>query len=163
MRKEIMDISIRDALPSDVEGICDLWSQLFGLHAELDPIFTPAEDGRDHYRRWLRSQMMDPDAIVMVAEVDTEVAAYIMAKISTLPPVMRFKRIGIISDACVDERLRSHHLGRMLYKDLELRMLDRGVTRLELKTSSLNPQANHFWEEVCGFKEFVKVRYKEFE
>ncbi len=160
MRKEDIRTVIRGAVPGDVEAVCDLWEQLFLLHARLDPIFTPSKDGRIHYRRWVLQQIAEPDSVVLVAEEDGRVVGYCMAQVQALPPVMRFQRIGLISDMCVDESVRGRRIGREIYARMEARLRDRGIRRVELKTSSFNPGSNHFWEATCGFREFVKVRYK---
>ncbi len=157
------DVVVRGALHSDVEAVAGLWRQLFSLHAELDPVFTPAEDGHVHYRRWVRYHLDRPDSIVVVSEVAEEVVGYVLAIIQTLPPVLRYQRIGLISDAAVDERHRNLTIGRQLVAEVERRLQDRGVQRIELKSASANSQANHFWQEVCGYMEFAKVRAKIFD
>ncbi|RJO66440.1 MAG: GNAT family N-acetyltransferase [Myxococcales bacterium] len=160
MERPNLQIEIRSAIYGDLERLCELWQQLMELHAELDPIFTPARDGRDHYRRWLRYHLDEPDSQVIIAEAEGRVAGYILAQVQTIPPVMRFRRIGFISDMVVDAAWRNCGVGRAMVRELEHRMRDLGIERLELKSSSRNPQANHFWEKVCGFEEFVKVRCK---
>ena len=152
--------TIREAMPSDMEQILGLWEQLSSLHARLDPIFTTAPDGREHYRRWLRHHMEQPDSILLVAEVEKRVVGYCLAQLQTMPPVMRYQQIGAISDMAVEENSRGLHIGRVMYQEMERRFFERGVRRIELKTSSFNALANHFWEEVCGFGEFVKMRFK---
>jgi len=161
MHIEDIKISHRPGRHGDEEAICRLWQQLFDFHAELDPIFTPSKDGREHYWQWVKYHLNDSDSIVMVSEVDGFVAAYCLAQVKSLPPILQFKRIGIISDMAVDQKIRNRRIGRELYQRVEKELKKRQVSRIELKTSTLNPLSNYFWEKVCGFEEFVKIRYKE--
>ncbi len=151
---------IRDAEEQDLDAICDLWEQLFTLHAQLDDIFTPSRDGRFHYRQWLEYLLQQSDSLLLIAEVQGKIIGYILATIRNLPPAMKSCSIGSIADMVMDERYRDLGLGRQLYEVLEERFRLMGITRLEVKTSSRNPQSNHFWSQVCGFNEFIRVHYK---
>lgn len=163
MQKTEPQIQIRNAHPGDVDAICVLWRELFEFHASLDAIFTPAKDGERHYKRWVLGQMLDPDAINLVVEIDDRIIGYCFAQLQSFPPIMKFRRVGSITDMCIHERYRNLSLGRALFFEMEKRIKAKGVTRLELKTLSANKLSNHFWEEVCGFDEFMKIRFKEFE
>ena len=161
MRIERHKAIIRDAEEDDIGGIADLWWELFAFHADLDPIFTPSPNGREHYRRYIKYHLSDKESIVLVIEHERRLLGYLLAQIQSMPPVMACRKIGFIADVAVTSEARGAGLGRKLYQEAERRMRDLGVARLELKTSSFNPLSNYFWEEVCGFKEFVKIRYKE--
>lgn len=161
MYAENMKIVHRSGRYGDEDAICRLWKQLFDFHAELDPVFTPSKDGMEHYWQWVKYHLDDNDSIVMVSEVDGLVAGYCLAQIKAMPPILQYKKVGIISDMAIDTKIQNQRIGRELYRRMEQEILKKGVKRIELKTSSLNPLANYFWEKICGFEEFVKIRYKE--
>ena len=162
MQIEKSDIICREATKEDFDEIAKLWRQLFELHAKLDPIFSPAKDGHRHYLKWVKFHMDDENSVVLISEFESKAVAYCMAQVKQLPPVLEFKVVGMISDMAVHEDLQGRQIGRALYKAMEEKLLKMGVSRIELKTSSFNPHSNYFWETVCGFEEFVKVRAKNF-
>lgn len=155
------DLRIRPAETADFEAILDLWEELMRLHAELDPIFTIAQDGRVYYRHWLRQCQRENEAMLWVAERAETVVGYALAYVQHMPPSMHGLASGLISDVCVREAFRSQGIGRALFATLEREFRALGITRLEVKTSSFNAQSNHFWQNVCGFHEFVRMQCKE--
>lgn len=151
---------IRRAELEDFEAILDLWEELMRLHAELDPVFTPAPDGRDYYRLWLSQCHLKDEAILLVAELSGEVVGYALGYLQHMPPSMRALSSGMVSDVCIARDWRDKGIGRRLFAAMENEFRRLGVTRLEVKTSSLNAQSNHFWQKVCGFQEFVRMHSK---
>ncbi len=156
-----MMVTIRKAMDEDIDSITSLWEELMLFHARLDPIFSPSPSGKEHYGLWLERNLHQDDSIVLVAEDDNEIVGFVLAHYRHLPPVILHRDIGFISDMAMAEGYRNQGIGRKLYNRAEELLRRMGATRIELKTSSRNPLSNHFWEEVCGFKEFVKYRYKD--
>jgi ribosomal protein S18 acetylase RimI-like enzyme len=160
MRRERSMPIIRRAEERDIGAIAALWKDLFDLHAELDPIFQVAEDGENAYRVWLQGQLDMPDNFFHIAEAEGRVIAFCQSQIKVLPPMLVYRRIGVIADMAVDQAWRGRGVGRRLYQYVETRLHRLGADRIELKTSSFNAQSNHFWQKVCGFNEFVKIHFK---
>ncbi len=158
-----MMVVIRKAKDDDIDAITSLWEELMNFHAHLDPIFCPSPSGKEHYALWLERNLHQEDSIVLVAEHKGVIVGFVLAHYRHLPPVILHRDIGFISDMAISEQFRNHGIGRQLYGRAEDMLRSLGATRIELKTSTLNPLSNHFWEDVCGFKEFVKYRYKEFD
>lgn len=162
MKRAELKPLVRLARETDARDITRLWRELFDLHAALDPIFAVAQGGEAYYRDWLLAQFELSDTFIHVVELSGRVIAFCHSQIKVLPPMLEYRRIGVISDMAVDEAWRGRGIGRVLFARVEADLLAAGVDRLELKTSSLNAQSNHFWQKVCGFSEFVRVHYKEF-
>lgn len=160
--KQSLNYTIREGRRTDVDDILVLWRQLFEMHAKLDSIFEPAPDGEKYYLKWLNFHFNDRSSEIVVAEISDRIIGYCLAQVKNLPPVLVHRRIGVISDMAIDQEHRDLGIGRALYADMEQRLLKQDISRIELKTATTNQLSNHFWEKVCGFNEFVKVRSKDF-
>lgn len=152
-------IEIRRADDMDLPAIVELWQELMDVHAALDPIFRTSTEGRERYARWVAFHLLEPDSLVLLAEAEGHIVGYGLAYAQVSPDGLP-TREGLISDVCITKDWRNRGIGRRLARALEDGFAALGVERIEVKTSAFNPQSNHFWCEVMGYKEFLRVHHK---
>ena len=146
-------IKIRPAIPRDITAIGRLGALLVRLHHDLDPerfiAATPrTENG---YGSFLRTQLDEPNTIVLVADRDGEVLGYSYADVEGNDYMSLRGPAGVVQDIVVDPADRRNGVGRMLL-DATLEALNaRGVPRVVLWTAERNVPAQRLFERT-GFR-----------
>ncbi|MEE3393818.1 MAG: GNAT family N-acetyltransferase [Lachnospiraceae bacterium] len=102
-------------------------------HNEIDPVFVAVKD----------DDSVDP------ASEDNVLGYAICYFKDTRPDHMLTDITGIyIDDLCVDEKLRGHHIGRMLYDHVCKYAKEKGCYNVTLNVWECNPSAHRFYEAV---------------
>src|SRR5436190_6032091 len=128
-----MDLTIRDARPSDAEAIAGLLVQL-GYPAEPAEVETRLDRLR-----------IVGDRIV-VAEVDRTIAGLVHLQVS--PAIERERPAAKIGALVVDEALRGQGIGRALLEAMEAEARLRGCELLYVTTAERRDDAHAFYERV---------------
>lgn len=114
--------------------------------------FLSPDDGAEAgYSSFLGSQLEEPDAIVMVAEIDGEVAGYVYAGVEPLSWKELRDEAGFIHDLLVSEDARSRGAGQLLLDGAIAWLRDRGMPRVVLWTAAPNGGAQRLFER-RGFR-----------
>jgi ribosomal protein S18 acetylase RimI-like enzyme len=146
---------IREAVPSDLEGLVELWIELMDYHRERDPFFRRSVDGHTRFRDFVVTKMEAEEAILLVAEQHGTLVGFSMAMVRDYPPVFETIRHGFIQDAVVTERARRQGVGRRLYEETLAWLREQGVSRIELEVATSNPVSQAFWYAM-GFRDSIK-------
>lgn len=154
------NLTIRKAKPSDLPEVVELWKELMDFHKDIDPLFTLSKDGPDNFLIWVEKQMELEDAELIIADVSGKIVGYTKIEISNYPPVFEKKRYGMISDVSVAEEYRRQGIGQALFDKSNEWFEGKGISRIELRVSYVNPVARGFWERM-GFKPYMITMYKE--
>jgi ribosomal protein S18 acetylase RimI-like enzyme len=117
-------VDVRRARPEDLRAVSRLAVMLVEQHREYDPrrfvLPEPVEDG---YFRFLRTEVGDPRAVLLVAVLDGEIVGYLYGRMEPPSFVELRGEAGWIHDLYVLERGRGRGAGGAL--------LDAGVRALE--------------------------------
>ncbi len=114
--------------------------------------FLSPDDGAEAgYSSFLGSQLEEPDAIVMVAEIDGAVAGYVYAGVEPLSWKELRDEAGFIHDLLVSEEARSRGAGQLLLDGAIAWLRDRGMPRVVLWTAAPNDGAQRLFER-RGFR-----------
>jgi len=146
-------VRIRPATPADIPAIGRLGALLVRTHHDFDPerfiAATPrTENG---YGSFLRTQLDEPNTIVLVADRDGEVLGYSYADVEGNDYMSLRGPAGVVQDIVVDPAHRQNGVGRMLL-DATLEALNaRGVPRVVLSTAERNVPAQRLFER-AGFR-----------
>jgi hypothetical protein len=85
---KIFLLTIRTALPSDLEVMLDLSARRRAAYAPHSPVFwRVATDGREKQRPFFAKQLTDTSCICLIAENDGVIDGFLIARISPAPPV----------------------------------------------------------------------------
>jgi len=122
-------------------------------HYAFDPQrFLSLDDGAEEgYASFLGSQLAQPEAVVLVAEIDGAVAGYVYAGIEPLSWKELRDEAGFIHDLLVSEAARSHGAGQQLLDAAIAWLRARGMPRVVLWTAAPNAGAQRLFER-RGFR-----------
>jgi len=144
---------IRPAEPRDLTALGRLGAALMRTHFTFDPqrFLSPADGAEEGYASFLGGQLAQQSAVVLVAEIDGEVAGYVYAGVEPLSWKELRDEAGFIHDLLVSEEARSHGAGQQLLEAAIAWLRDRGMPRVVLWTAAPNTGAQRLFER-RGFR-----------
>ena len=146
------DLVIRGAAPDDLDELGNMAGELVRLHHSLDPKrFLLVEGVERGYARFFRSQLEDPDTILLIAESGGRAVGYAYARLEPRDWNMLLDACGALHDIFVVESERRHGVAGRLLEDVVLRLRARGAPRLVLSAAAGNDAAQRFFER-HGFR-----------
>lgn len=147
-----MTTLIRAATLDDVPALGTLAGKLVRFHHELDPArFLRGEGVEEGYGHWLGKESQNPDAVVVVAEVEGRVVGYAYGRYERKDWNDLLDAHGKLHDVFVDASARRRDLGRALVlRTCEL-LKARGAPRVVLSTAVTNAAARGLFESL-GFR-----------
>jgi ribosomal protein S18 acetylase RimI-like enzyme len=146
-------VVIRPAVAKDVPELGRLGAMLVAAHHAFDPKrFFPSNDGTAAgYGGFLRSQLEEADAVVVVAEHNGAVVGYAYASVEGYDFMALRGPAGVLHDILVHPAHRGQGVGRMLLDATLLRLKEKGVPRVVLLTAERNEGAQRLFASI-GFR-----------
>jgi len=145
-------VHIRSATVADLDEVGNMAGDLVRLHHALDPKrFLMIEGVERGYARFFKSQLEDPDTILVVAEIGGRKIGYAYARLEPRDWNSLLDACGALHDIFVVESERRHGVAARLLEDVVLRLRARGAPRLVLSTAASNESAQRFFER-HGFR-----------
>lgn len=152
------EVIVRPARLADLPDILTLWRQLQDINAAVDPRLTLSDAAPDWMADFLRQQMDNPNAAVLVALTGADppvVVGYTLGQILRRP-TLENGDCGYVADLCVREGRRGQGIGRQLYECLRAWFVGQGLTAIEVQVVRANPASQAFWRKMgCG--EFLRT------
>jgi ribosomal protein S18 acetylase RimI-like enzyme len=144
---------IRRAVAADVPALGRLGALLVRTHHDFDPQrFIAATSGTEHgYASFLLSQLVEPSAVVLVAEQDGVVLGYTYSGIEGHDFMALRGPAGVLYDLVVDPAYRGQGIGRLLLDATLAALRDRGAPRVVLFTAEGNAAAQRLFAR-AGFR-----------
>ncbi len=136
----------------DVAAAAKLAAQLVRQHHAFDPRrFFLTDDVEDGYRWYFGTQLAEPEGVLLVAEVDGEVAGYLYGSVEPRDWAKLLDRHGAIHDVFVDARFRRRGIAKALM-DAGIRELEKkGAPRVVLYSAQDNADAQTLFAQL-GFR-----------
>ena len=130
-----------------------LGALLVRTHYDFDPKrFLPVTSGTEKgYGSFLRSQLDEPNIIILVAERDQQVVGYTYAGLEGNDYMALRGPAGAIYDIIVDPAHRGQGIGRMLLDATIEALKARGAPRVVLSTADRNAAAQRLFDR-AGFR-----------
>ena len=148
-----MSLTVRPAIPSDVPALGRMGAALLRVHHDFDRqrFIAPGSDPEGAYAAFLRAQLEDPDALVLVAERGGEALGYVYAAVE--PPSWKELRAlaGYVHDVYVDDRVRGTGVATALLEAAVGWCAARGLPRILLWTATPNEPARRLFARL-GFR-----------
>ena len=104
--------------------------------------------------RFLRGHFGARDKRCLVAEVDGELAGYLLASVAERPRAFRDRRYGHVSDLFVAEAQRQRGVGAALVEEACRWFASRRIRRVQLLADAKNVPGIAFWRRM-GFETAV--------
>ena len=122
---------IRSATSADLPQVAALGAQIVRLHHETNPKrffwFDQVEEG---YAWWLAKEIEREEAVVLVAELDGQVAGFAYGAIEERDWSILVDRHGAFHDLCVAAPWRRHGIGQKLALEMIRRLEGLGAERI---------------------------------
>jgi ribosomal protein S18 acetylase RimI-like enzyme len=144
---------VRRAASADLASLGRLAALLVQEHHDFDGRRFLAATNRtpDDYASFLRSQLDDPDIVVLVAENDGGVIGYAYAAIEGYDYMSLRGPAAVLHDLIVDPEHRGRGVGRLLLNATLSYLTSRGAPRVVLSTAERNVSAQRLFERM-GFR-----------
>ena len=146
-------VTVRPAAPADLAAIGRLGALLVRTHHDFDPErFIAATPQTEHaYGSFLRTQLEEPNVVVLVAERGGDVLGYTYAGIEGHDYMSLRGPAGVLHDIVVDPAHRGHGVGRLLLDATLAALKARGAPRVVLSTAERNEPAQRLFAR-AGFR-----------
>jgi ribosomal protein S18 acetylase RimI-like enzyme len=148
--------SVREASQQDIDRVVELWAEHVDFHAQFDPRFLRGEGSEDGFAHHLRSHLGDTDFLLLVGEIDGEVAGFLHGELSDYPPCFANRTHGVINDLAVSPQWRRAGLGAALLEKGMAWFSAKGVPTVEGRVLLSNPVAVAFWQKT-GFEPYMQT------
>ncbi len=144
---------VRPATDADMPALGRLGAALLRTHHDFDPLrfLTPPDQPESGYAWFLGTQMDEPDACVLVAEVDGEVVGYVYAGLEPMSWKELRDAAGFIHDVAVAETHRGRGIGASLVQRASDWLREQGAPRVLLWTAERNAAARRLFLRL-GFR-----------
>lgn len=146
-------VTIRPAAPADLPAVGRLGALLMRIHHDFDPqrFIEPGAGVEQGYSAYLKSQLKEPDVIVLVAERGGEIVGYAYGGVEGWDYMALRGPAGVLHDLVVDPSQRGQGVGRMLLDAAITALKARGAPRVVLSTANQNEAAQHLFAR-AGFR-----------
>lgn len=146
-------VKIRPATSGDMDILGGFGALLVALHHELDAkrFIEAAKSTPMRYGQFLKSQLAQPDVIVIVAEEDGALLGYAYAASEGFDYMSLRGPAGVIHDLFVDPARRREGVGRMLLEAAMAGLKSLGAERFVLSTAYRNETARSLFAAM-GFR-----------
>ena len=144
---------IRTAEESDLPVLGRLGASLLRAHFDFDPLrfMPPGENPEKGYEWFLRSQLHEEQAVVLVAEQEGMVVGYVYAALEPRSWKELREPAGFIHDVVVSEHSRHSGIGQALIENVCGWLRAHGAPRVILWTADQNTVAQRLFERL-GFR-----------
>ena len=148
------EVKIRQAKPTDVGSLADIYQASAEHHVRLDPSLYSTPDYLALKERYAKRLPLPEEEEILVAEVDGEVVGWIemlLRPASGQPRMMR-DALSVALDIAVLPEHRGHGVGSRLVDAAEKWAGERGAEVMTLSTHVANFDAIRFYQERHGFR-----------
>jgi len=145
-------MDIRFATARDVPAMLPLVVKICALHKQLDPArYGFIENVTERYRYWLTERAADRSSVVLVAEQEGKLVAFLLAATENEIPIYQLRQFGFIHDLWVDEAYRHEGIARQMVTLAIERFKQMGLSQVRLDTAIGNAAAKELFV-TCGFR-----------
>lgn len=151
-----MPATIRRATANDIPAILPLWVEFISFHAERDPFFQQDYPAlTQHYRPFVEKALASNEWLVVVAELDSQLAGYCIATSENRwPSEYGGHHYGFVEDMAVAAAYRRRGVAQALYNAVEHWFQQQNVDHIELNVAIANEASRAFWERQ-GFRNLI--------
>ncbi len=149
------DVIIRAARERDLAQIVALWQMLQEINASYEPRLALNTAAVDWFTAYLKDQLDNSSAAVLVAFAEGEMVGYTFGQILRRPTLLEGD-CGYVADLCVRADHQGHGIGRRLYEFLRAWFMQRDIHAIEVQVVRANPASQTFWRKM-GFMDFLRT------
>jgi ribosomal protein S18 acetylase RimI-like enzyme len=152
-----MGFLIREALPSDYDGLCQVFDEVDALHREGVPAVFQEPDGPIRSWEHVLRMLTDESAALFVAESGHQIVGLVVVLLREARgiPILVPRRYVQVETLAVREGYRRMGIGRALMERAHQWAQDSGVTEVQLGVWEFNQEAIAFYERL-GYRTFMR-------
>lgn len=157
-----MSLRIREFLPSDIEVVVRLVSEMQEYERAIDGRLLPGSEMAIPYTAEMRDLCAREDGVILLAEVDGEVAGFVAVRAAVPSEELDHPpgTYALISDLSVSAAFRGRGVGRALLEAAERHAQRRGAVDLRIAVLAANSVANGLYRS-AGFSPYLVVLTKD--
>jgi len=145
-------MTIRPATADDAAHIAPMVQQLADLHESWDVQKYPYRPNiGQRYVSWLKARATDPRSVLLVAEREGKLVAFLVGAVEEEIPIYRITETGFIHDVWVDEKYRNEGIAQQMVMLAIEKFRAMGMKQVRLDTAARNETARKLFES-CGFR-----------
>lgn len=150
-------MTIRAAVPADLEGALRLWRMLQDEHESMEDRIRRSPDAESRWRNDFRGWVRSPAHGIFVGEDEGQLVGLITAHPYWPAPVYAEREEAYVNELVVLPGWRQRGLGRGLVEAVREWARQRGIAQVRAGVLSANPEALAFWRQVGADEFFVTV------
>jgi ribosomal protein S18 acetylase RimI-like enzyme len=156
-----MEFSVREAMPSDYDGLCEVFAEVDALHRDGAPSVFRKPDGP--VRSWghILKILTDENAALFVAQSGDRIVGLVVILLREASdiPILVPRRYAHVESLAVREGYRHLGIGRALMERAHEWAQDSGVTEVQLSVWEFNQEAIAFYERL-GYRAFMRRMWR---
>jgi ribosomal protein S18 acetylase RimI-like enzyme len=162
MVAEVQDspIRVRTGRRADIDAVLPIWEAFMREHEARDEHFRLASNAPERWRSLMTEMIHRDDGFVLVAEVDGDIAGYVLGWLARNPPIYEASTVGFISELAVSETRRHCGVGSHLVRASRDWFNRRGAREFQLATALWNEAARALWESEGARPILVRYRFQ---
>lgn len=145
---------IRKAKIEDIEQIAKLQKEYMQYHAAKDPYFEFKTNISKVWKDYAKQTIKDPTQLIVIAEEDERIVAYMTARIVKKAPIYKIDQVGQIGDAYVSLSYRKRGIFTQLLEEINKWFRSKKLKYIEHPVSANNPLGLQIWKKK-GFEEYM--------
>ncbi len=154
-------IEIVEAEEKHIPDIGQLWLEFIRFHADVEPIFAPADGAmQGHGKEQVHRLMKLDDGLVLVALDGEQVVGYSLSEIKEPPRGLKREEYGYIHDMAVTASYRRKGIGEKMFDEILKWFRSKNIDRVELEITTRNQVAHSFWKK-HGFTDYMRTLYRQ--
>jgi len=145
-----MKVTVRKATTQDYEPLLELFDLVDTLHRHNLPNIFQKSPGPARDQDYFKSLLVDPDTVLYLAEIENDIAGFILAIIRETPPIPVFipARLALVTDISVKKEFRLRGIGQQLVNKVHSWAEIRGASAVELNVYAFNQESLEFYKTI---------------
>jgi ribosomal protein S18 acetylase RimI-like enzyme len=125
----------------------EVWKEFMEYHQRIDPYYGTVKDGDLKFGDYIVQRMAQDDSLVLAALDGERLIGYCLSYVHDRPSVFTESMVGVLSDLAVRTEIRGGGAGGAMVEASLSWFRERGVKRVELRTSAKNDPAIEFYQK----------------
>jgi len=153
------EVSIRKALPKDVDTIAGLNTKLLQHHLQFErQLYALASPKKREkaMKKKAKQRIYSKNSLALIAEANGKIVGYLTASIKTKPEYFKVNKVGHIHQLFVKPAFRKKGLGKALFKEAEKFFKQKGAEWMEVEASVKNLPTKETYKAL-GLREFETI------
>ena len=157
--ESILKLHIRPFNPKDLETLVAFWCEVENDPAVSGDFFSPTDENKSRWRKYVLSIHEEDENQILVAEVDCEVVGFTIYRSQMSTPLEANIRCATVNDLYVRPDVRRRGIAIELMKRAFEHVKSKGATHVRLNVIKSNFPALNLYRKL-GFEDYSIIMRK---